>query len=88
MNVMMMVARKMGCDSCIFYDPKVVQEGCRPSGECRNAPPRTSSQSKWPRVFADDFCGSFEPLSESVIQDAFAPDENELPGMPGTGSAD
>ena len=79
MNVMMLVARKAGCEGCIFYHAKVVQEGLRASGECRNGPPRTSGQSRWPAVFANDFCGSFEPESEDVVRHAFEP---ELPGMP------
>ena len=59
------LARTRGCQGCACYvGPRVGPDGLARTvlGECRLAPPRTSSDHRWPKVAGDDFCGSWQPV--------------------------
>ena len=70
MDVMLLrMARKHGCQSCMAFCPRRTVDGdvATEWGECRLAPPSTSSQSRWPGVRRDDFCGEFQPVDEMAF---------------------
>ena len=66
-------ARRAGCARCGWFAAVKVGDQELKTGQCRVAPPRTSSEARWPRVERTDYCGSWTPADES----AFALGEEE-----------
>ena len=57
------LARKHGCARCVWHHATETIDGPQDYGQCKVAPPRTSSI-KWPVTFSSDWCGEWSPLVE------------------------
>ena len=56
-------ARVKGCKKCVWFHPLVDQDGEETQwGTCQVGPPRATSETRWPKVHGNAWCGEWMPL--------------------------
>ena len=64
-SIVMEMARREGCVRCAFgyvNETRRERTGKADVVECRRAPPRTSSEHRFPFMRTDGWCGAWAPL--------------------------
>ena len=61
------LARAAGCKRCVFFHemPTEHPDGVRQWGSCQFGAPRATSDTRWPRVHRNAWCGQWLPLMAS-----------------------
>ena len=70
-------ARRRGCKACSWYAAHADEPGV---GDCRAAPPRTSSI-RFPSVAEDEWCAAWVPAPLDAAVAPAEPAEPEVPAM-------